>query len=158
MTEEVEQPIDEEALFFKRFPAEKQDQVRALVNYATLMGLNGKDLVSIGGKLDRIKAKREKERLRVIADEVANGCTLIGNDRKASRKGDNPTRWNYTDGTGRKWKFDNADYWQVRVTNDAGVTKKFRDLPRYDIGRASPMWTLKQVMLAVHEGEIVLNF
>jgi hypothetical protein len=156
MTEEVEQLIDEESLFFKRFPAEKQDQVRALVNYATLMGLNGKDLVSIGGKLDRIKAKREKDRMRTIAEEVVKSCALIGNDRKSPRR--DPTRWTYTDGTGRKWKFDNAQYWSVRVTSDTGVTKTFRDPERYDIGRGTDWWTLKQIMLNVHEGEIQLNF
>jgi hypothetical protein len=49
----------EEELLFKRFPADKQEQVRQLVAYAQLMGLDGKDLVSIGGKLDHIKASAE---------------------------------------------------------------------------------------------------
>ncbi len=154
MTEEV---IDEEGLFFRRFPAEKQDQVRALVNYATLMGLSGKDLVSIGGKLDRIKAKREKDRWRTVADEIVKACTLVGNDKKRPQQ--DPRRWTYTDGTGRKWKFTNADYWHVTVISDTGMSKNFRNMERYDIGRSSvENWTMKQVMLNVHEGEIVLNF
>ncbi len=62
--------MDEEELVFKRFPAEKQDQVRGLVNYATLMGLTGKDLVSIGGKLDRIKLARDRVRNKELADSV----------------------------------------------------------------------------------------
>lgn len=62
--------MDEEELVFKRFPAEKQDQVRGLVNYATLMGLTGKDLVSIGGKLDRIKVSRERVRNRELVQTV----------------------------------------------------------------------------------------
>jgi hypothetical protein len=56
----------EDELFFKRFPADRQDQVRALVEYATLMGLTGKDLVSIGGKLDRLKVTNEIARNKEI--------------------------------------------------------------------------------------------
>jgi len=58
---------EEKELIFRRFPKEKQDQVRGLVEYATLMGLSGKDLVSIGGKLDRIKEAQERERNLSIA-------------------------------------------------------------------------------------------
>ena len=78
---------DEDLLFFKRFPKEKQDQVRGLVEYATLMGLSGKDLVSIGGKLDRIKQAQEKIRNM----EIVNGfeCLPIGIDRGASKSSKN---------------------------------------------------------------------
>ena len=47
---------DDLEINFKRFPREKQEQIRQLVNYATLMGLDGKDLISIGSKLERIKS------------------------------------------------------------------------------------------------------
>lgn len=73
---------DEELLFFTRFPAEKQDQVRGLVEYATLMGLTGKDLISIGGKLDRLKlAQAKRSNLEII-----KGFKIlpIGNDKKLS--------------------------------------------------------------------------
>lgn len=72
--------LEEEQMFFKRFPAEKQEQVRGLVQYATLMGLTGKDLVSIGGKLDRLKESTERAR----NVEIVKGfdCLLIGTDAK----------------------------------------------------------------------------
>jgi len=54
--------MEEEELEFKRFPKEKQEQVRQLVAYANLMGLDGKDLVSIGGKLERLKSSNERRR------------------------------------------------------------------------------------------------
>lgn len=153
-----EQTIEEEVgLHFRRFSEEKQDQVRALVNYATLMGLSGLDLVSIGGKLDRIKKKREVEHLSNIAEELCKSCALIGTDNKTANK--DHRRWNYTDGMGRKWKFDDADYWQVQVTSDTGVKKRFRNLERWAVGRSnSAGWTMRQVMLNVHSGKIVLNF
>jgi hypothetical protein len=154
-----EETVEEEVLLsFKRFSADKQDQVRALVNYATLMGLSGLDLVSIGGKLDRIAKRRELERDIVIAEELCKNCTLIGNDKKSSGARD-VRRWAYTDGSGRKWRFEDADYWQVSVTSDTGVKKRFRNLERYNLGRGNNYsWNMKQTMLNVHNGKIVLNF
>ena len=64
----TDQELQEE-LVFRRFPAEKQEQVRGLVSYAMLMGLDGRDLTSIGQKLTRF-AQTEKRRsnLERIAD------------------------------------------------------------------------------------------
>lgn len=154
-----EQTVEEEvSLHFRRFSDEKQDQVRALVNYATLMGLDGKDLISIGGKLNRIKERREMERNRDIADEFVKSCKPVGKDSMA-KGGRDLRRWVYTDGTGRKWRFDESDYWTTKVTSDTGVTKRFRNLDRYDISRSSGhLWTIRQVMLNVHHGTIQLNF
>jgi hypothetical protein len=154
-----EETVEEEVLLsFRRFPADKQEQVRALVNYATLMGLNGRDLVSIGGKLDRIAKRRELERDLVIAEEMCKSCTLIGNDKKSNTMRD-IRRWTYTDGAGRKWRFDEADYWQVAVTSDTGVKRRFRNLERFNLGRGgNGSWNMKHTMLNVHSGKITLNF
>ena len=58
---------DEIEIEFKRFSKEKQEQIRQLVAYTTLMGLTGKDLVSIGGKLERMKeAEERKRRLAIV--------------------------------------------------------------------------------------------
>lgn len=46
---------DTDELKFRRFSEDKQEQVRQLVAYTTLMGLSGKDLISIGTKLERIR-------------------------------------------------------------------------------------------------------
>ena len=156
MTEEIEQSIDEELLFFRRFPAEKQDQVRALVNYATLMGLNGKDLVSIGGKLDRLKAAQEKKEREAILEEMLARCTYIGKDNKDKYAIKQPTRFNYTDGSGRKWKFDQVDYWGCRVTSDTGKTMRLRFQHYCDI--KSSQRDMKQALLNIHYGHLVLNF
>jgi len=154
-----EETIEEEVLLsFRRFSADKQDQVRALVNYATLMGLNGKDLMSIGGKLDRIAKRRELERDIVIAEELCKSCTLVGADKKSTTR--DVRRWTYTDGSGRKWAFNDADSWQIQVISDTGVKRRFRNLDRYDLGRSArnSLWCMKQTMLNLHHGKIVLNF
>ena len=43
---------------FKRFSEDKQEQIRQFVSYAQMMGLTGKDIRSIGDKLDRRRVDR----------------------------------------------------------------------------------------------------
>lgn len=43
-----------------RFSKDKQEQLEQFVAYAQLMGLSGRDLVAIGGKIDREQAKQRK--------------------------------------------------------------------------------------------------
>lgn len=155
MTEEFS--VDEEQLFFRRFPAEKQDQVRQLVGYAMLMGLSGKDLVSIGGKLDRLKAAQEKKTMLAVLDEMMSRCTPIGKDAKKWKTMRDPNRFDYVDATGRKWKFENVDYYGARITSDAGVTQKLRLNNHYDVGRSSKYY-MKQVLMNIHHGHFQLNF
>lgn len=159
MTDEVIQDTtdDEELIVFRRFPKEKQDQVRALVNYATLMGLTGKDLVSIGGKLDRLKVAQEKKAREVILNEMMKQCDAIGKDKKDYRAQFDPRRFIYTDGTGRKWRVDNLDWYSARVTSDTGVSKRVKLVETYDISGRSK-YDMKQFLLNLHFGFIQLNF
>lgn len=155
MTEEFS--VDEETLFFRRFPAEKQDQVRQLVGYAMLMGLNGKDLVSIGGKLDRLKAAQEKKTRIALLNEMLERCKPIGKDTPKWKTLRDPTRFTYVDATGRKWKFEDVGYYGARITSDAGIVQKMRLTDYYDIGR-NDRYYMKQVLLNIHYGNFQLNF
>jgi hypothetical protein len=49
--------MDEKSFNLRRFHLHQQDQVGMLVSYATMLGFNGKDLISIGGKWERLKLK-----------------------------------------------------------------------------------------------------
>jgi hypothetical protein len=151
MEQEAQSVEDEVVLHFRRFPQEKQEQVRALVNYATLMGLDGKDLVSIGGKLDRIKAKQEIERNREIVRSM--GTRTIGKDSNRYR------RWAWTSGDGTVYHFEGANWSEVRVTNTkTKVTARVRYSNDYPVGR----WALDSnrslcdVMLNIYHGDIKL--
>jgi hypothetical protein len=155
MTEEFS--VDEEQLFFRRFPAEKQDQVRQLVGYAMLMGLSGKDLVSIGGKLDRLKAAQERKARIGIIEEMMAKCTPIGKDRNTWKNTRDPSRFNYVDSSGRKWKFEDVGYYGARVTSDTGVSQRFRLNNHYDVGRQGRYY-MKQVLMHIYEGDFQLNF
>jgi hypothetical protein len=69
---------------FKRFPENKQEQIRQFVAYAQMCGLSGKDIRSIGDKLDR-QRKVEERRANM---EIVKGfnCLNIGDDAKLSDK------------------------------------------------------------------------
>lgn len=53
--------------FLKRFPEAKQEQIRQLMGYVSLLGVSGKDLISIGGYIERGKKREQAEYLRDIA-------------------------------------------------------------------------------------------
>jgi len=149
--EETTATVEEEVvLHFKRFPKEKQDQVRALVNYATLMGLDGKDLVSIGGKLNRISEKRALEVNRTIIEGM--GCRPIHKDRSCYN------RWAWTSPSGVTYHFT-ASYSRYEVTNTAtkrrstGYTNERYNFGRYRYQESSD---LPNIMLNVYHGNIIL--
>ena len=62
----------------KRFSAARQDQIEQLVAYAELLGLSGEDLVAIGGKIQRDRARVQ----RIANMEIVHGfeCLPIGRD------------------------------------------------------------------------------
>ena len=103
---------DEVLLEFKRFSADKQEQIRQLVAYTQLMGLTGKDLVSIGGKLDRIQRRKELESNLAIG--LSYECVIAGQSKKDKIKNEN-RKWYYTDGHGTKWMF-NGDYYGISIS------------------------------------------
>ena len=61
-----------------RFTSDKQDLIEQFVEYAQLMGLSGRDLVAIGGKLDRESKKEVKKANMAIVKGF--DCLTIGND------------------------------------------------------------------------------
>jgi hypothetical protein len=65
---------------FKRFPESKQEQIRQFVAYAQMCGLSGKDIRSIGDKLDRQRKVSERQ----ANMEIVKGfeCLSIGDDAK----------------------------------------------------------------------------
>jgi hypothetical protein len=150
--------MDEEELFFKRFPAEKQDQVRALVNYATLMGLSGKDLVSIGGKLDRIKATQERN-ARIV---VVKGYNVlpIGKDAGVSESLQRERldrRFKLVTATGT-YHFENV-YGGFKIKNTTTNKSKSYDPQYRDWGRVG--WRTRErydMLMDIHEGIFKLNF
>lgn len=150
--------MEDEELIFKRFPDDKQEQVRALVNYATLMGLSGKDLVSIGGKLDRIKTTRElKQHLAVVQGYV---ISPIGKDANQSKLGQ-------VDALSRRFKLETAagayyferDYSSWKISNPRTKKSIRYDAAYYEWGRIPyDLHERYNVLMDYHTGLLKLNF
>lgn len=151
----------EEEIFFKRFPAEKQDQVRGLVEYATLMGLSGKDLVSIGGKLDRLKSGAERERNMEIVRSFE--MLPIGDDKRwrSSYLQDHLDQRFKIKTVGGAYNFDYSySTWSVKSLK-TGVTVSHRvDGWAYELA-SSLAWTRRNryaMILDIAHGKFQLNF
>lgn len=144
--------MDEEQLFFKRFPEEKQDQVRGLVEYATLMGLTGKDLVSIGGKLDRLVVSREIKRNKDIV--AGFNCLPIYKDSDNS-----DTRFKLKTVNGY-YKFEDVSVgWRV-TSMSTKVVKTHNRNSDYKLP-SSFTWSRRKkygVLLDIAKGDLQLNF
>lgn len=149
--------FDEEQLFFKRFPAEKQDQVRGLVNYATLMGLTGKDLVSIGGKLDRLKDQRELARNKEIVKNI--NAQPIGQDRKRyDPEAAMDDRFKIIV-VGGSYSFvrNYSDGWKIQSSSTKVI--KTHQPDEYHLGRVGWRRRLRYaMMLDIANGKFQLNF
>jgi hypothetical protein len=69
--------------FLKRFPESKHEQIRQLMSYIEMCGVSGKDLVSIGGYIDRRQASEQYQHARDRVQEYIDQRTIrpIGADR-----------------------------------------------------------------------------
>lgn len=145
----------EEELFFKRFSKEKQEQVRQLVAYAQLMGLDGKDLVSIGGKLDRIKSSAEARRNKSLV-ESSFIFLNVGSDR-----GDYAlnNRWRIKT-IGGSYTFESGSWGEYRVkSNKTGKVVMHRAGEEYSLGTGDYYKRRRYaMMLDVANGVFPLNF
>jgi hypothetical protein len=146
----------EDELIFKRFPANKQEQVRGLVAYARLMGLDGKDLVSIGGKLARMAVtERRKANLEIIKNMK---CAPIGKDRDSESMLDERFKLKTDHGS---YNFENGYRgWTVTsLSTKVQVTHKINDAYEHEMGRVH--WQRRHryaMLLDIATGVFPLNF
>lgn len=149
---------EEVLLEFKRFAPEKQDQIRQLVSYATLMGLSGKDLISIGGKLDRVKERQQHEALVRIAEGYEAETKPVGRS-KQEQESNRWHKWRYVDANGVAWRFNTSSRWGCEVTNEStGKTKRFSLEEYFPKSRSSSKIYKFNALLNLHHGKIMLNF
>jgi hypothetical protein len=145
---------DEIQLEFRRFSADKQEQVRQLVAYTQLMGLTGKDLVSIGGKLERIRKRQEADSYLAIG--LSYKCVPVGQSKKLQLLNEN-SKWYWTDGKGTKWRFERERYYSgIQVTNCTSGRQKTFYVD--DLVTAPRSNVCANIMANVHAGYITLNF
>ena len=134
----------------KRFDKAKHDQLQGLVEWCQLMGLTGKDLVSLGGHIDRAQQAAEAKSNRTLAETIK--FDIVGSNNDMSNK------WSYLTPNGR-YTFQDARWGQITVvSNKTKVRKNFRT-EVYQLGRMH--WGKRdrlQCALNIIHGKIVLDF
>jgi hypothetical protein len=146
---------------FKRFSKDKQEQIRQFVAYAQMCGLSGKDIRSIGDKLDR-DAKAVERRQNM---EIVNGfeCLAIGDDRRHRH---HKTYFRQILDNRFKLKTARGDYnfkrdwasWEIKSLS-TGVSKRYHPSEDYELGVMN--WDHHPrcaVLLDISFGKLKLDF
>jgi hypothetical protein len=135
----------------KRFDKAKHDQLEGLLQWCQLMGLTGKDLVSLGGHIDRWQKSEEAKKNKTLAESIT--FDSVGRDTDMSNK------WSYKTADGTRYTFESASWKRVHVTSNKTKVRKNFNLESYEIGKVS--WTKRdrlQCALNIINGYIVLDF
>lgn len=135
----------------KRFDKAKHEQLEGLLQWCQMMGLSGKDLVSLGGHIERSQARERAISNRRIVDGL--GCEPVGKDRAIE------SRWKFKT-NGVTWRVD-VDYSNAKFTNYATKTSKTFHVAMHDEELGKMHWRKRlyyATMLDVVNGRIKLDF
>ena len=138
----------------KRFDPDKHEQLIGLLQWCQLMGLTGKDLVSLGGHISRIQVAEQARTNVALVDGLE--CQPIGQDK--------------TSNMDQRWKYRQGDIWfhfqeqggygsRIKVTNTKTKMTKIFNPGYYELGRKRWRTALRyRAMLDVVNGKILLDF
>jgi hypothetical protein len=130
----------------KRFDEAKHEQLEGLLQWCALMGLSGKDLVSLGGHITRMEVAAQAKSNRKLAETIT--FDPMGDLNK----------WSYLTPNGR-YTFQDISWGRVSVTsNKTKVCKNFT-VEIYEFGRMH--WRNREHLncaLNIINGKIVLDF
>jgi len=147
--------------FLARFPDSKHEQIKQLMGYIQLCGVTGKDLVSIGGYIDRERKKETtKSNLARIAD---TDIQLIGADKKSVRREWWHQRWRVVTASGEKYDFMDDAWHQYRVYSHSTKVSKTISPTNHYSGDWPNTWRWHKIcahemMMDVIDGRFPLNF
>jgi hypothetical protein len=134
---------------FRRFDAEKQEQIQQLIGWARLLGLTGRDLISIGGKLDRATAQQELRRNKEIALGMWNRVKWIG---VANIEYHDPDSDNWYE-IKRSFVTETVDVRCLSAPKETKFTNQ--DLKSYHCGASWRRW-IYRVLVNIHYGDLKL--
>ena len=149
---------------FKRFPKDKQEQIRQFVSYAQICGLSGADIRSIGDKLDREKKAGIRQQNMAIVN--AFECLPIGDDKRAERHG--KTYFQQVLDSRFKLKMANGVYnfksdyngWDIKSLS-TGDVRRYATNPYEHVLSSSLHWQRRDrysVLLDISQGKLKLDF
>lgn len=142
---------------FKRFPENKQEQIRQFVSYAQMCGLTGKDIRSIGDKLDRErKAVERRQNMEIVKGFE---CLNIGNDAKRFDKNCINDRFKLKTARGSyNFKYDYYGYQVTSLTTKKTVNHR-TDVWQYELPtRNYDEITRYATLLDIAHGKLKLDF
>ena len=138
-----------------RFSEARQDQVEQLIAYAELLGLSGRDLVAIGGKMDRERAKVRKAANMEIVRSFE--CLPIGRDILSEHS----IRFKLKTAAGA-YNFENVDGWNMWTVTSlkTKATKTYYvDMYEYELPKTHyRVRSRYAVLLDIASGRLQLNF
>jgi hypothetical protein len=148
--------------FLARFPESKHEQIKQLMGYIQLCGVTGRDLVSIGGYIDR---ERKKETAKYNLARIADlDIQLIGADKKnTTRQEWWQRRWRVVTSNGDKYDFINDTWHHYRVySHGTKITMTASPTNTYT-GDWPNTWRWQKIsahemMMDVADGRFLLNF
>ncbi len=142
----------EQDLTFRRFSPEKQDQIRQLVAYTTLLGLTGNDLISIGGRLERLTRSREVRQNRELAQEHYDRLIEVWQNSRSYGK-----KFIYNTFGDTKYTIETDHWLGVNLTNNKSGKSKRQTMKSYMTGTGFK--GLKYlVAINIHHGHVDVNF
>ena len=148
--------LDQDEIIFCRLPEAKQPQVRQLVQWARLLGLTGRDLISIGGKLDRATAQQELRRNKEIALGMWPRVTYFSPSHIEYHDPDSDSGYEIKVGH----KSYNSFVYGETVDVWGGSTKETKftthDLKSYHCGAGHYRW-IYRVLVNIHYGDLKLS-
>lgn len=134
----------------KRFDPSKHQQLEEFIAWVRMMGLSGRDLVSLGGQMDRMEQRDTVLQNRAIVEGMQ--VDPVGSDRSTAE------RWTVKTINGR-YKFQ-CDYNMVHVVSyKTKKSKTFHVSENYELGKMHWRKRIKyEALLDWHHGKIVLDF
>lgn len=137
-----------------RFSKDKQEQLEQFVAYAQLMGLSGRDLVAIGGKIEREQAKQRK----IANMEIVQGfeCLPIGADDKYQL--DIRFKLKTVDGA-YNFEDDSWSRWEITSLKTKAKRTHFVDTYEWDLPKTHYRTRQRYAMLLdIASGKFKLDF
>ena len=147
--------LDQDEIIFRRFSEDKQPQVRQLVGWARLLGLTGRDLISIGGKLDRATAQQELRRNKEIALGMWHRVKRISVWHIEYHDPDSSSRYEIKAGQYEYRANDIETVYVRRLTSPKDTKFTNQDLKSYHCGTSSDSW-IYCVLVNIHYGDLKL--
>jgi hypothetical protein len=137
-----------------RFSKDRQEQLEQFVAYAQLMGLSGRDLVAIGGKIEREQAKQRK----LANMEIVRGfdCLPIGADTKH----DLGKRFKLKTADGAyNFEYDGWSRWEITSLKTKAKQGHSVDIWDYDLPKTDYRIRHRYaILLDIAAGKFKLNF